>query len=434
MDHPFRYERGDRTMRDEDGNLVMDENDLRDCIPLPPTLCSLRTQNLGGSYTQLVKPLKENIVSKCTKEVKPKSPSKTYRKYTDEERDQFILLLDKGTDESISSLAARVGIKVRTAQEWARQYKVLGTLEVPAPKPRGRAAKPKLGEPHKNFLTSFVDENPSAVLGEMLDALSSNFAGLTVSKTTMYRFLTDECSFSFKLARKDPVERNSTQLIERRYDFAAKVKEMKIDYLKDCVFIDEAAFHYNLKRSQGWARKGKIPVVETPSTRAQSKTVLGAICFKGIVQLTLRKPFTLAERKKRKITGESAVDVAGGTTTGHFKQFLLNVMDELDQDAEFSGVYLVMDNASIHKNESIQRIVMSRGYKVLYLPPYSPELNPIEQFWHQLKSKVKRMELGKDTLDDRVAEAAERIPPENILNSIEHSLNCLDKCEAKEPL
>lgn len=54
------------------------------------------------------------------------------------------------------------------------------------------------------------------------------------------------------------------------------------------------------------------------------------------------------------------------------------------------GHYLIMDNAPIHTAKVTGEIIEESGYKYIYLPPYSPELNPIEQFWSVVKSGVKR--------------------------------------------
>ena len=50
---------------------------------------------------------------------------------------------------------------------------------------------------------------------------------------------------------------------------------------------------------------------------------------------------------------------------------------------------VVMDNAAFHKNEATRRLLESRGHTLLYLPPYSPDLNPIEHKWAQAK-KLRR--------------------------------------------
>ncbi|ODV76675.1 uncharacterized protein CANTADRAFT_149038 [Suhomyces tanzawaensis NRRL Y-17324] len=83
------------------------------------------------------------------------------------------------------------------------------------------------------------------------------------------------------------------------------------------------------------------------------------------------------------------IDPSKGTVTGHYKQFLLNVMDVLDNNSLMSNSYLIMDNANSQKNPSISRIISYREYRILFLAPFFQELNQIEQFWHQLKSKAK---------------------------------------------
>ena len=49
-----------------------------------------------------------------------------------------------------------------------------------------------------------------------------------------------------------------------------------------------------------------------------------------------------------------------------------------------------MDNASFHKGEETRRLIEEQGHTLLYLPPYSPDLNPIEKKWSQIKSIVKK--------------------------------------------
>lgn len=61
-------------------------------------------------------------------------------------------------------------------------------------------------------------------------------------------------------------------------------------------------------------------------------------------------------------------------------------MDVMDKFPDiFKDNYLIMDNAPIHMNEDIKSFIEGRGYRYVYLPPYSPELYPIEQFWSVCK-------------------------------------------------
>lgn len=53
------------------------------------------------------------------------------------------------------------------------------------------------------------------------------------------------------------------------------------------------------------------------------------------------------------------------------------------------GQYVVMDNAAFHKSLKTQELIESVGCKVIFLPPYSPDLNPIEKFWANMKRWIK---------------------------------------------
>lgn len=53
-----------------------------------------------------------------------------------------------------------------------------------------------------------------------------------------------------------------------------------------------------------------------------------------------------------------------------------------------------MDNAAFHKSEKTRLLIEQANCKLLFLPPYSPDLNPIEKFWANLKAKVKKI-IGK---------------------------------------
>ncbi|KAI8878314.1 hypothetical protein K501DRAFT_196105 [Backusella circina FSU 941] len=71
----------------------------------------------------------------------------------------------------------------------------------------------------------------------------------------------------------------------------------------------------------------------------------------------------------------------------------------------------------------------------MYLPPYSPELNPIEQFWAILKGKLKRHKLlTEEKLSDRIAEACNAMPSEILYNFASHSKRQIIQCYNKTPL
>jgi transposase len=109
-------------------------------------------------------------------------------------------------------------------------------------------------------------------------------------------------------------------------------------------------------------------------------------------------------------------------------------MDALDQ-FDMKGRYLVMDNAAIHKATEFNGQIASHRYKAIYLPPYSPFLNPIEPFWSKFKRGIRRDCLNaNDNLSTRIIESVKTVSVDDCVNWINHSYSFFDKCLALEPM
>lgn len=80
-----------------------------------------------------------------------------------------------------------------------------------------------------------------------------------------------------------------------------------------------------------------------------------------------------------------------------FEQWLLPCLPE--------DAVIVMDNASFHRKKQLYEICSKYGYNLIFLPPYSPELNPIENFWHTLKHWLRMHIRDFDSLDDAISAA-----------------------------
>lgn len=78
------------------------------------------------------------------------------------------------------------------------------------------------------------------------------------------------------------------------------------------------------------------------------------------------------------------------------------------------GHIVVLDNLGAHKVEGVRQMIESRGAQLLYLPPYSPDFNPIEQAWSKLKQLLRGVKARVlDQLEPAIARAIDAITPQN---------------------
>ncbi|KAG1050394.1 hypothetical protein G6F43_007324 [Rhizopus delemar] len=375
------YEDGLGNQYDSNGNEVMDVQ-----MEVDNEMYPIEKVTTFDSYIDLKpseKEAKERNNSSSEKIQKDDEKS-SYKHYKDIEKEQlFFLVEEKGM--SVRAAAQKLNINVHTAQGWVSKNNKDPQEYIQRSSGSGRPVgrPPVLTDEHMNFLIQWADENTdSVVLDDMRRALTEKFGNLQISRTGFYNFVREKCRITFKKAHLQPIERNTPEKIEERYEWVKRWMETDLDFTSNCVFIDEAAFHINLKRNFSWSKEGSRAVVKVPRTRAKTTTILGAISPFGVVNISVRRPRALAQSKKRKVNGGTKAKVSnnGGTVTGHYFNFISSVLDVMDRHEQFRGHYLVMDNAPIHTHEVIQKLIESCGYGCVYLPPYSPELNPIEQF------------------------------------------------------
>ena len=87
---------------------------------------------------------------------------------------------------------------------------------------------------------------------------------------------------------------------------------------------------------------------------------------------------------------------------------------------------VVMDNLSSHKVKGVRELIQARGAEVLYLPPYSPDLNPIEKAWAKIKQYLRSTRArSKEDLDQAITEALSLITADNAQAWFRHSMPTL---------
>ena len=109
----------------------------------------------------------------------------------------------------------------------------------------------------------------------------------------------------------------------------------------------------------------------------------------------------------------ASINLLGSTDRLTFEAFVVRkLVPKL-----WKGATVVWDNYSIHKGKEIEKAIASVGAKLIYLPPYSPDFNPIEKLWSQLKNTLRS--IGARTyqdLDLAIAEAYSQVSLKDIRN------------------
>ena len=155
---------------------------------------------------------------------------------------------------------------------------------------------------------------------------------------------------------------------QEREDVAAKRlrwKQSQQDIDPDhVVFIDETWAKTNMTRTYGRSQRGTRVVEGVPFGRWQTTTLVGAL----------------------RSTGFTAPLTVDGPINGQI--FLAWVRQHLVSTLQ-SGDVVVLDNLSSHKVKGVREAIESVGAEVRYLPPYSPDLNPIELAFSKLKKLLR---------------------------------------------
>lgn len=117
------------------------------------------------------------------------------------------------------------------------------------------------------------------------------------------------------------------------------------------------------------------------------------------------------------VMAEQALVIPGTVNKNAFLAFLESTL--LPTLAK--GSVLVMDNWSVHHGDDIRELVEDCGCELLYLPTYSPDLNPIEHLFAKLKSFIKALRPDTtDTLIQAFCHAVKTVTPQNVFNSFRH--------------
>lgn len=161
------------------------------------------------------------------------------------------------------------------------------------------------------------------------------------------------------------------------------------------VFVDEFGATTNMQRTHGRAPVGERVVCSVPHGHWKTISTIAAMTTRGML---------------------AAASFDGATDAMLFQTFVQESLVPALQP----GQIVIMDNLSAHKSPEIARLIEAAGARVLYLPPYSPDFNPIELAISKIKSILRKLALRKvDALLAGIEKALKSITPDDAAHYIQ---------------
>lgn len=238
--------------------------------------------------------------------------------------------------------------------------------------PRNRRGRHRsVTQDMRDALLEYLRIWPDRTLQDQVEYLADTF-DVAVSASTVSREL-KRVRWSKKNNRRIAQQRD-TDLQDAFLHMMAPME------CRQLVFVDETGCApRDGFRPQGWAPIGTTPVQVARFQRAQRYHILPAYTDEGVIYFEVYK---------------------GTTNAAVFERFIERLLTHCRPWPEPRSV-LVMDNASFHHSERVKKMCCDAGVKIVYLPPYSPHLNPIEEFFAELKAFLKSQWTAYNGTTDR---------------------------------
>src|SRR6202043_708861 len=232
-----------------------------------------------------------------------------------------------------------------------QRFRQTGSL---APRPGGRGPTPKLAG-REEELRRAVRERPDATPAEHRDRLQ-----LPATRVTVWRALR-RLGLTRKKKSTHAAERGRPDVAEARRSWPEKFAGVDP---KDLVFLDETGANTAMARTHGYAPRGERVVAAAPFKGWQAVTFVGALTADGLVA-----PWAME-----------------GAMNG---EWFLAYVEQVLAPSLRRGMVVVMDTLPCHKVPGVAEAIAAAGCRLEYLPPYSPDLNPIENAFSKLKRALR---------------------------------------------
>ncbi|MEM9218319.1 MAG: IS630 family transposase [Cyanobacteria bacterium P01_F01_bin.150] len=294
---------------------------------------------------------------------------------------------------SIRQLAKRFKVSPDCVRRLLKRVRETGSIH---PLPRGGNTPAKLTPAHLEVLQTLVEDDNDATLAQLAQRLEQT-TQLKVSSSTISRDLS-QLNITRKKKSLKASKAYTDEVQQQRREYWEDMAAIKVS---DLVFLDETGFNRAMVEQDARSLKGHRAYGEKPAKGRNVSLLIGA--------MTLVAGFT------------AGFSFEGGTNGDTFFWYIEQVL----VPTLWPGAVVVMDNLSAHKVEGVKEAIERVGARVVYLSPYSPDFNPIENLWSKLKQYVRRAETTtKEKLHDAIQAGLENISLEDVHNWFCHCCYC----------
>lgn len=262
------------------------------------------------------------------------------------------------------------------------------------PKPHGGGHPPRLNPEQLVSLIEIVESNNDATLDELSHLLEEK-EQVFVPRSTMGDLM-QRLDLNRKKKTLTPKKKHTDKVQKLRVEYWDVIRNVTADNL---IFIDESGVNLAMIRLYARAYRGERARGDKPQ-KTKNVSIIGALSLKGMI---------------------ASYNISGGVKAITFEAFICTKLVPL----LWPGAYVIMDNAQAHKSARIEEEINSKGAHLVFLPPYSPDLSPIENYWSKLKTILRS--IGARTykkLDEAIKEAYSQVSLENIRNWFAHGCYC----------
>ena len=167
------------------------------------------------------------------------------------------------------------------------------------------------------------------------------------------------------------------------------------------LFVDEMGTNTSLSPRYAYSPKGKRAYAQVPRNRGANITLLASMSLEGM---------------------GPCFAVEGATTTTVFETYVEKIL----APSLRGGQIVVLDNLGAHKSERARELIEGRGCQLLFLPPYSPDFNPIEEAFSKIKGALRKAGARtREALIEALGVAISAVTAKDARGFIEHSGYCL---------